>query len=252
MTTKNTFFKTVYGHWANLFECPIDLFSKQGIYIFADDQYTDKKLVLYHIDKLAVIRISPVLIKEAGLKAGFQAYDKPISPQILSTLLGSDYKFERKSTLLDYFLAPADFIPQPAPEGFRLQHLDPKADEAILLKLFNACTPEELDDADIILGEPDPVIMGLIYNGELVAYASHRYWGDDEIADMGVLIHPKYRGRGLGKAIVASLCKWCIQHNVVPMYRVFDENRISQKIPIKLGFQELIPIHSFSIDNETN
>ena len=106
---------------------------------------------------------------------------------------------------------------------------------------------EELDDADIILDEPDPVIMGLVHNGELTAYASHRYWGDEEIADIGVLIHPNYRGQGLGKAIVSSLCAWCFENNIVPMYRVFDDNTISKKIPKKLGFSELIPIFTYGI-----
>ena len=125
--------------------------------------------------------------------------------------------------------ASPDFIPQPIPNKFALKHLDPEADEELLTKLFNACTPEELGDADIILNEPDPVIMGLTYNDELVTYASHRYWGDDEIADIGVLTKPNHRGRGLGKAIISGLCEWCIQHNVVPMYRVFDNNIISKK-----------------------
>ena len=248
MTRRESFKKTVYGYWANRFECSIDLFSQKGIYIFANDQLSNKnKLVLYQIHKLVMVWISTELVKELDCKLGFQAYDEPVSPKILSSILGINRDFELKSTLLDHFLASPDFIPQPIPEKFALKRLDPKDDKELLSKLFNACTPEELDDADIILDDPDPVIMGLIYKGELAAYASHRYWGDEEIAEIGVLIHPNYRGQGLGKAIVSSLCAWCIKNNVVPMYRVFDDNLISKKIPKKLGFGELITIYTYSI-----
>ena len=49
------------------------------------------------------------------------------------------------------------------------------------------------------------LIYGLFHNGQLMAYASHPYWGEI-IADIGVLIHPDYRSRGLGKAVVSLLC----------------------------------------------
>ena len=248
MTTSELLQKTVYGYWASRFDCDIDFFSQKGIYIFANNKLSDKKkLVTYQIGKLTVVWILTELAKELDCKLGFQAYNEPVSSKILSSILGINRDFELKSTLLDHFLASPDFIPQPIPEKFALKRLDPKDDKELLSKLFNACTAEELDDADIILDEPDPVIIGLIYKGELAAYASHRYCGDEEIADIGVLIHPNYRGQGLGKAIVSSLCAWCIKHNVTPMYRVFDDNAISKKIPTKLGFGELVTISTYDI-----
>ena len=249
MTTRELFEKTVYGYWASRFNCDAEVFSQDRISIFADEQYKNKEgLVLYQIGKLRIIRISPALEKEIGDPSKFQDAGETFSnEELLAKLLGNKYQIEKKSVLLDHFLAAPDFIPQPTPDEFALKRLDPKIDKKLLTELFKACTAAELDDADIILDDPDPVIMGLIYNGELAAYASHRYWGDEEIADIGVLIHPNYRGQGLGKGIVSSLCAWCIKNNVVPMYRVFDDNMISKKIPTKLGFGDLISVFSYGI-----
>ncbi len=249
MTTRENFKKTVYGYWASRFNCDMDVFSQSKISIFVDDQVKNRNSVnIYQIGKLRIIRISPALEKEFGDPSKFQATGEAFTnEELLTNLLGNKYQVEEKNILLDYFLAPPDFNPQATPDKFALKRLDPDSDTELLSKLFNACTPEELDDADIILDEPDPVILGLIYNRDLAAYASHRYWGDEEIADIGVLIHPDYRGQGLGKGIVSSLCAWCIQHNVVPMYRIFDDSIISEKIPKRLGFGELITVSTYSV-----
>jgi predicted GNAT family acetyltransferase len=86
--------------------------------------------------------------------------------------------------------------------------------------------------------------------GQLVAYASHRYW-DDMIADIGVLIHPSYRGRGLGKAVVSALCEWCIENEVVPMYRVFTDHTHSRRIPEALGFKAMVIIETLILIEES-
>jgi len=103
-----------------------------------------------------------------------------------------------------------------------------------------------LDQADIYIDKPDPVIYGIFAKRQLVAYASHRYW-DEIIADMGVLVHPHYRSRGLGKMVVSVLCEWCMKNGVVPMYRVFNDHAHSFRIPQVLGFKEMVVIDTLKI-----
>jgi predicted GNAT family acetyltransferase len=98
----------------------------------------------------------------------------------------------------------------------------------------------------IFVDEPDPVIFGMLDRGQLVAYASHRYRGE-VIADIGVLVHPDYRSRGLGKAVVSVLCEWCIHNDVVPMYRAFSDHTHSMRIGRALGFQEMVSIEALEL-----
>jgi predicted GNAT family acetyltransferase len=65
---------------------------------------------------------------------------------------------------------------------------------------------------------------------------------------IGVLIHPNYRGRGLGKAVVSALCEWCIENDVVPMYRVFSDHDHSRRIARALGFREMVTIETLNVN----
>lgn len=85
--------------------------------------------------------------------------------------------------------------------------------------------------------------FGVWKKDKLVAYSSYRIFGDN-ICDAGVLVHPDYRGQGLGKAVVSTLCAYCIENSVVPMYRVFEENKGSIRIPEALGFDLLLSVYS--------
>ena len=139
-----------------------------------------------------------------------------------------------------------DLKPSTVKGDFTARRLHPENDNTYLRSLYDACTEEDLDEAEIYVDDPDPVIYGMFAKEQLVTYASHRYW-DEIIADMGVLIHPNYRSQGLGKAVVSALCDWCIQNNVVPMYRVFSDHPHSQRIPQALGFQELVVIETVKL-----
>jgi predicted GNAT family acetyltransferase len=61
------------------------------------------------------------------------------------------------------------------------------------------------------------------------------------------LIHPGYRGRGLGKAVVSALCEWCSANEVVPMYRVFTDHTHSRRITETLGFKEMVVIETLKM-----
>ena len=61
---------------------------------------------------------------------------------------------------------------------------------------------------------------------------------------MGALTRPSYQNHGLGKAVISELCKWCIKNQIVPMYRVFSYHTHSQRIPLALGFKELVTIET--------
>jgi GNAT superfamily N-acetyltransferase len=169
----------------------------------------------------------------------------------LQELVAEENRVETECTLLDCYLDPSHFRPFTIGKDFITRRLHAENDDSYLLSLYEACTEEDLDEAEISIDKPDPVIYGIFAGGQLVAYASHRYW-DDVIADIGVLIHPGYRSRGLGKAVVSALCEWCIANDVVPMYRVFSDHTHSLRISQALGFKEMVLIETSKVMKRGN
>jgi len=240
--------KVVYGYWAKRFGCNPENLGHSGTLVIPEQDLTESgKAYLYHIDKMSVVRIAPSLAKQARLPDG---YDRDFGSLAVNTLQAL-IPVEVLSTLLDCYLDPKDFQHFTVRNGFTTRRLDPEHDNPHLLKFYETCTEADLDAAEINIEEPDPVIYGMFDGWQLVAYASHRYW-DDAIADIGVLIHPRYRGRGLGKAVVSALCEWCIENDVVPMYRVFSDHAYSRRISEALGFKEMVVIETLKLMNGEN
>jgi GNAT superfamily N-acetyltransferase len=236
--------KIVYDFWADRFGCAPEDLSKAGMLFIRDEEITDpSRVILYHVDKMSVVRISPSLADQIGIPG---KYPETLKMEGIQSLLGGGYQVSITSTLLDNYLDPKEFTVF-APKGnFPARRVDAEQNKSILFSLFEACTEEDLDAADIYIDDPDPVIFGLFNGEKMVAYASHRYWGES-IGDMGVLIHPEYRSQGLGKAVISALCEWCIQNEVVPMYRVFSDHNHSRRIPLALGFKDMVIVESLRV-----
>lgn len=248
MLTGQKYKNAVYGFWANSFGCLPEDFSQTCTWVKKQDDMRDSgTCVLYHMGAASIIRIDPALAERIGLSGGM--YPQPIAMTIteLQGLAGDKYSISVKSTLLDHFIDPKDFKVAPYPEGFTPRYLDAEKDKDTLLGFYGQCSAKDLDEADIIIEEPDPVIFGLFDGEHMAAYSSHRYW-ENTLADIGVLVHKDYRKRGLGTAVVSELCQYCFDHDIVPMYRAFDYNTGSLRIPHALGFEMLLTVKSLKIE----
>ncbi|MBT3189017.1 MAG: GNAT family N-acetyltransferase [Anaerolineae bacterium] len=246
MKTGTELERVVYEYWAKRFGRVRQDFVHSGTLVIKEKELAGTgKFILYHIGKMSIVRVDPTLAKQAGLPDGYDRDFGSLTVNRLQELL----PVELESTLLDSYLDPDDFECFTAGEEFTTRQLDLENDKAYLLRLYETCTEDDLDAADIIIEEPDPIIFGIFAGSKMVAYASHRYW-DDVIADIGVLIHPKYRSRGLGKAVVSTLCEWCIQNDIVPMYRVFTDHVHSRRIPEAIGVKDLVAIKTLKVTAE--
>lgn len=247
MITGDELKEVVYGYWAKRFGCAREDFLHSGtLFIEEVDLVGTGNMYLYHIDQMRVLRIASSLADQVGLPDGLDRDSGSLTVNEIQSLVGEGYRVEVESTLLDCYLDPRNFESFPAVGDFTARRLYPETDNRYLLDLYEACTEEDLDEAAIYVDEPDPVIFGIFDEGRLVAYASHRYW-DNVIADIGVLIHPDYRSRGLGKAVISELCAWCIQNDVVPMYRAFSYHNHSRRIAQALGFKEMVIVETLKL-----
>lgn len=101
----------------------------------------------------------------------------------------------------------------------------------------NECSQEDLDEG--LVSIKDSLVLGCFQEEKLVGVAS--YWFlTDRLADIGVIIHPDFRRKGIGKALVSKLCQWGINHGKINMYRYDKKNDKSRQLALALGFEEYV------------
>jgi RimJ/RimL family protein N-acetyltransferase len=85
--------------------------------------------------------------------------------------------------------------------------------------------------------DPDrPPVFGRFRDGVLVAAATLDGLGEP-VASVGVLTHPDHRGRGHGRAVVASATRAALDAGTVAHYQTLDANTPSVAIARALGFR---------------
>ena len=252
MVTGSELEKVVYAYWANRFGCAPESFRRAGTVIARDKVLGEAGLVyVYGIDQRSVVRIGAELASGIGLVRWDGDASTALSVEELRAMIEPFYAVVRGRTLLICYLDGEQFQPFRGSGDLGARRVHPQWDNELLIDLYDACTEADLDEAEIYVDEPDSVIFGLFDEGLLAAYAGHRYWGET-IADIGVLIRPEYRSRGLGKAVVTLLCEWCLDNDVLPMYRVPADHLHSRGIARALGFQEMVVVKTLELETMAN
>ena len=121
------------------------------------------------------------------------------------------------------------FRPVAAP-GTRLLEL---AEIGALGGLAAACG-DEWEEGGI-----DPLrlpIAGRFEGGVLLAAASYAVWGD-QLANVGVVVDPRRRAAGHGRAVASVVCAHALAHGLVPQWRTLEANVASRAVATALGFE---------------
>jgi GNAT superfamily N-acetyltransferase len=140
-------------------------------------------------------------------------------------------KIRKIEDSLYLYLYPPDFRPAQAPPSFTVRKLH-HDDEAALNVLKAACVEEEVEEGEVSVD--DEIGFGCFYDAQMVALATgFRLTG---FMDIGVLTHPDFRRKGLGKAVVSALCTWCIETGIIAQYRCATTNTGSRNIARGLHF----------------
>ena len=83
--------------------------------------------------------------------------------------------------------------------------------------------------------------MGLFRDGRLWAAAGLRDFGEG-LLDVTVSTHPEARGRGLGRAVVAALCRDALEAGRLVQYRHDETNPASAALAAAVGFTPLATV----------
>lgn len=116
---------------------------------------------------------------------------------------------------------------------------DRDVDVERLRELLDACSDDEIDEADIDIDKLDPIIRCAETQpgGALTAYSSAYSWDAmGGMWDIGVLTHPDHRGRGLGLRCVQRLVADLVADGQEPLYRHDHSNIASGRLSDRAGF----------------
>ncbi len=121
------------------------------------------------------------------------------------------------------------------PPDYEIRNIDP-SDHPSIQAFLVTCSDEDIEDALIDVEDPDEEIR-MVFRGETpVGYAGYRLW-ESGLGDVGILIHPDHRKRGLGVAAVADTTAACIANGHLPFYRTSRDNKGSSAIAEGLGYK---------------
>lgn len=127
------------------------------------------------------------------------------------------------------FLDPARF--RPALRGTERQCL---VSGPLLERLQAECDPEEWSHAGLDLTRPEPC-FGLMLDEQVVAAAQNSFWAVDTVSP-GLIVHPEYRRRSLGKAVLSAAVTHALEQRHLVLYQTLLCNTPAIRAAASLGF----------------
>lgn len=195
-----------------------------------DDFAEKQQIVIYQMPENSIILAAPTLA--ARIEQEVQPGAARISrTQVKDSLNLSEHEFGDKTVYL--FLPPGEHKQISPEEGFSVSQLD-SSHEQEFARFISDCPEEEVNEALVSL--EDPVVFGCFHRDKLVGATSYWFWGE-RLADVGVIIHPDYRGRGIGKVLISRISKWGIENNRINLYRHEEKNYKSHKLGLAMNYK---------------
>ena len=232
MISLAAFEQTLHQNWADSFHCPRETIHEAGTTLLPMEKYAGDKLVIFwHIGAHSFAQLDPHYASQlTDLLTGL-----PVGTSLSGADLQRAWGDAVKSIDLGliHYLFPPDlpaFAPAPL---FTLRQLT-EADAAHMISLHDANTPEDVDEGYVEVTHE--IAFGCFADGQLAAAASG--YTRTGFMDIGVLVHPGFRHKGLGKAVVGAVCEWTIRTGVIAQYRHNVLNAGSGRVAKSLNFRQ--------------
>jgi len=235
-----TFEQTIYHKWTNSFGRSTETAHQSGTTIVPESNYEGKKvIVLEYIGSHTFAQIDPFY---------FQALNQLVQSLPPGTSMNGTHiqgAWEESAIQhghgITYYLHPSDLPSQRPAQPFTLRKLT-NEDADAMASLHQACTEEEVEEGYVEVTHQ--IAFGCFLDEQLVAASSG--YERTGFLDIGVLTHPAFRRKGLGRAVVAALCEWAVQKHIIPQYRHDVLNVNSQFIAESLNFKPYFKTEAFT------
>lgn len=153
-----------------------------------------------------------------------------------SVVVELGYEFNGADQLFFYEgLEREKLLAAPVPQQVRRLSLD---DQSAFDAFISAVSEEEADEAFVELDHW--LVFGYFHDGQLVcASSAYPFSLAPQLADIGVLTHPEFRGRGFAAHTVRTLAQGCFSEGREPQYRCQLTNLPSMSLAAKAGLSAL-------------
>ena len=230
---KTTFERLIHENWATYFGCSVDITEHSGTTLLPESKYDgDKIIALWHIGKHTFVQLDPAFFHKLDTLVKELPAHTSLTGEQIENAWGKD-SITSRDIGLTYYLFPPD-LPNYQPSApFTLRQLT-EADADHVAALHAANTPEDVDEAYIEVTHE--IAFGCFHGEQLVAAASG--YERTGFLDLGVLTHPEFRKKGLGKAVVGAACDWANQKGMIAQYRHNALNTSSKNVAESLNFRK--------------
>lgn len=214
-----------------LLELPL---SEEKVQIFSKDDYEESKQLRHYNLSNQSILIVPTSLMDEVIQAmkNISSDQENLLEYLKKTLELKNHNFTDETAFL--FLDPKDHLLAFLDSAYEISEVDDNMIDTF--ETFTKdCSQEDLDEGLVSLD--DSLVYGCFYKNKLVGVAS--YWFlTNHLADIGVIVHPDYRKKGIGKALVSRLSQWGMKQGKINMYRHDRKNKKSRRVALAVGFEE--------------
>lgn len=229
---KNTFENIIYQNWTSYFGCSVETAQQNGTTLLSESKYDgDKIIALWYIGKHTFAQFDPAYTSQLNKLVKKLPANTPLTGRQIQEDWGDETILSTDVGLI-YYLFPSDLPGYIPSQPFNMRQLtEPDADAMSALHAAN--TPEDVDEGYVEVTHQ--IAFGCFLDKQLIAAASG--YERTGFLDIGVLTHPEFRKKGLGKSVVGGLCDWANQNNIIAQYRHNITNAGSQNVARSLNFK---------------
>ncbi len=214
-----------YELWAKSFGLPIDEFRSAAAARTSAGSYLEKYGTQF------VFQFKDL---SSGKEIVAAAHEQPISFDSM-TIAFDDYDFG--------FTLATDYQQAAAPPGFTFRALENGDSE--LSAFVSACNEDDLDTLNLTF--ENEIAFGMFEGPSCIGVARAAAMSSVAgLVDVTVLILPARRGQRLSAPLVSHLLTRVLKNGLLPKYRVAHDNLASQAVAVRLGFEKMFHVRTWS------